>query len=76
MRCPKCNYNFDIPAYIKLLAYMIKANKPLFGGLLKNNEWENDLELVAMKERNLIQLIQNEGFIVTQKGRDAVFNVG
>ena len=61
MLCPKCGFDFRIQDKFLELGYMLKENKPLFGGLLIDDKWKQVLNLFEMERDGLIMIKEGEG---------------
>lgn len=60
------------PEWVKQLQCIAKSSHPLYPGRLEDDWWKDDDFLFLAMEQNLIEIVPEEGFIVTQKGRDVI----
>lgn len=65
-----------IPNWLRDLQYMGKANMPLFIGRLEDDWWKESESLAIGVEKGWIKIIPNEGFLITEKGRQIVEEYG
>ncbi len=75
MYCPKCGFDFKTQERFLELGYMLKENKPLFGGLLEGDKWKQVLNLFEMERDGLIRIEEGEGFVITAKGKELVLSI-
>jgi hypothetical protein len=62
----------EAPAYLWELQYMAYTNRPLFIGRLENDWWKESETLVKGIEEGWMEIVPDEGFVITEKGKDVL----
>jgi hypothetical protein len=62
----------EAPSYLWELQYMAYTNRPLYIARLENDWWKESETLVNGIEKGWIEIVPDEGFVITEKGKDVL----
>ncbi len=72
MKCPHCNKEIPPPPRNLLELKMMIGKGWLWGGLLPDDRWKSDEEVVDWLRLGWIQMDPAKGFMITRAGENAV----